>query len=256
MAKRFSVKQLAAATGVTAKTLHLYDELGLLRPALRTDAGYRMYGEAELLRLQQVLFYRELDFPLKRIKQILDDPGFDLLLALAEHKRLLKLKRARISRLIRTLDHTIDALKNKTMLELNDLYDGLSETEAAGYRDQAVKSYGAEVVEHAEGYLRSLSKGELEVLVARQKELAGLLAGLKSVPVSADEVQELVHEHYLNTRRLWGTFDALDKQGETYKGLGGLYLTDERFTQQDGQSDPVFRSFIAQAMAYYVDHRL
>ncbi|NQX38436.1 TipAS antibiotic-recognition domain-containing protein [Pedobacter steynii] len=144
------------------------------------------------------------------------------------------------------------------MLELNDLYDRPSKDEAAGYRNVVVKNYETKVVvvDHAEGYLGALTKRDFETLVARQRELSASFVELSAKLPSSAAVQALVHEHYLNTRRLWGTFSALDKQGETYKGLGKLYLTDWRFPLLGGKSDPVLWSFIAKAMAYYADHHL
>ncbi len=105
--KLFSVKQLAKIAGVSVRTLHLYDEMGLLKPATRTEARYRMYGEKELLRLQQILFYRELDFELREIKEILDNGEFDLLTSLQNQKQSLKAKQNRIFTLIQTIDKTI-----------------------------------------------------------------------------------------------------------------------------------------------------
>src|SRR5688500_17485670 len=90
--ERYSVKRLAALAGVSVRTLHLYDEIGLLKPSIRTEKKYRLYGRAELLRLQQILFYKEMDIPLKEIADILDDPQFDLLTALENHKKALKQK--------------------------------------------------------------------------------------------------------------------------------------------------------------------
>src|SRR5580693_1755938 len=93
----YSVKQIARLAGVSVRTLHLYDQIGLLKPSVRTRAGYRQYGEPELLRLQQILFYRELDFPLKEIAEILNDPDFDLIRALAGHKQALSARRDRLN---------------------------------------------------------------------------------------------------------------------------------------------------------------
>ena len=76
--ENYSVKKLSDLAGVSVRTLHLYDEIGLLKPSVRTSAGYRLYGERELLRLQQVLFYKELDFSLQEIAAILDHPEFDV----------------------------------------------------------------------------------------------------------------------------------------------------------------------------------
>ena len=120
MDQKYSVKQLAKLAGITPRTLHLYDQLKLLKPALRTPAGYRYYNQHELLRLQQILFYKELDFPLKEIGRILDEPGFELLNALESHKKALTLKKARISTLLKTIDKTIITLKNKEMFNAED----------------------------------------------------------------------------------------------------------------------------------------
>ena len=87
--KKYSVKKLAKLAGVTVRTLHHYDKIDLLKPALRSDKHYRYYGQEELLRLQQILFYKELGFPLQEIKEILEDPDFDLIEALESHKKAL-----------------------------------------------------------------------------------------------------------------------------------------------------------------------
>src|ERR1700712_3237780 len=99
MKDNYSVKQLAKLAGVSVRTLHLYDQLGLLKPSVRTESRYRRYGEKELLRLQQILFYKVLDFPLKEIAPILDDPDFDLIKAFEGHRQLLTKKRDHLATL-------------------------------------------------------------------------------------------------------------------------------------------------------------
>lgn len=255
-ATSYSVKQLAKLAGVTVKTLHLYDKCGLLRPAERTQSRYRIYREAELLRLQQILFYKELDFPLKEIKAILDDPSFNLIQALEDHKAMLKARKTRINTLMKTLQHTIHSLKASTMINLEDLYEGLNQQEARSYRNQAIENYGEEVVHQAEYHLKTLSKTQMQDLVTRQQELGKTLYLLKHLDPYGQNVQELVHQHYLNTRKLWGTEHATDKQAEAYKGLGQLYLTDERFTSQSSKADSAFRVFISHAMSHYAESSL
>jgi len=251
MTQMYSVKQLAKLAGVTPKTLHVYDRIGLLKPAERTYSRYRLYGERELLRLQQILFYKELDFPLREIISILDDPNFNLIQALEGHKKMLNAKMLRIKTLMNTIENTIRSLKNKTMLNLEELYDGLSKEEAANYRNEAIDNYGEEVVMHAEKHLTSLSKTEMQKLVARQKELGKALYLVKGLAPNHEKVQELVHQHYINTRLLWGTHQAADKQADAYRGLGQFYLTDERFTSGHGVPDPDFGVFISEAMSFY-----
>ncbi|MGV3507910.1 MAG: MerR family transcriptional regulator [Sphingobacteriaceae bacterium] len=256
MNANYSVKQLAKIAGITVRTLHLYDKLGLVKPHIRTDARYRLYGEKELLRLQQVLFYKELDFPLKDIRLILDDPDFNLVAALKSHKQALKSKKNRINTLLKTIDKTIITLNNKTMLNLNELYEGLSHEEVSAYRNKAIEAYGEEVVIKSEAYLQTQSKEELKLLIAKQKSLAIELSWLKMEDPGSTTVQELVHEHYINTRKLWGTHQASDKQAATYKGLGQLYLSDERFTTINDKPDQEFARFLSLAMAFYADNRL
>mgnify|MGYP003574981747 CR=1 FL=1 len=256
MSRKYSVKQLAQAAGVTIKTLHLYDKMDLLKPLMRTEAGYRTYGDSELLRLQQILFYRELDFPLKEIADILDDPDFDIVMSLEGQKKLLSDKKARLGTLLKTIDKTIYSLKNRTMLNVEELYEGLPPEQAAAYRKEAIKTYGKEVVERAEEHLMTLDKQDIARLVERQKELAVMLFGLKEDEPFGNKVQELIQEHYIVTRKLWGTHKAEDCQLETYKGLGMLYLTDERFTLVNNEYNKEFALFLSKAMAYYADEKL
>lgn len=108
--KNYGVKEVAKLSGASVRTLHHYDKIGLLKPANRTETGYRYYGEPRLLRLQQILFYRELGFPLKEIRKVLDAPGFDLVNALKNHKLDLEACRKRISSLLRTIYKTIKLL--------------------------------------------------------------------------------------------------------------------------------------------------
>src|SRR5512135_267261 len=132
MSKRYTytVQQLARMAGVSVRTLHHYDHIGLLKPSARTAAGYRLYGEADLLRLQQILFFRELDFPLADIQAILDDPGFDQVKALRDHRQLLQHEADRLGRLLKTIEQTISRLTedNMTMTPMTDeeLYEGFT----------------------------------------------------------------------------------------------------------------------------------
>ena len=95
--KTLTVKKLAEISGVSVRTLHYYDQIGLLRPSVRTEKKYRLYGNDELLRLQQILFFRELDFPLKDILEMMDEPNYDLVKALMQHESALLNRKRRIS---------------------------------------------------------------------------------------------------------------------------------------------------------------
>ena len=105
--KPLTVGETARLTGVSVRTLHYYDEIGLLRPSGTSDGGYRLYDEACLARLQQILFFRELAFPLDEIRRILESPSFNSRKAMERHRELLAMKRERLERLIELVDHIL-----------------------------------------------------------------------------------------------------------------------------------------------------
>ncbi|MCJ7738454.1 MAG: MerR family transcriptional regulator, partial [Anaerolineae bacterium] len=113
--KVYRISELARMAGVSVRTLHHYDHIGLLAPSARTEAGYRLYGDADLLRLQQILFFKELDIPLGDVRQILDDPGFDQVAALAQHRQSLLGRIERLRRLLKTIDRTMQKLTEDDM---------------------------------------------------------------------------------------------------------------------------------------------
>lgn len=253
----YSVQKMAKLAGVSIRTLHLYDQIGLLKPSIRTEARYRLYGEKELLRLQQILFYKELDFPLKEIQAILDNPDFDLVEALLNHKVSLEVRKDKINTLLETIDKTVNHLKTGTiMLKPEELYEGLAKETAEAYRTEASKKYGKEVVERSEKALGKLTKEQFEALKVELKENASALFTLKDQDPTHMQVQKLIARHYEIIRIFWGTSGSSDKQAEAYKGLGQLYVNDERFTLIEGQSQPEYALFLSKAMAYFADNHL
>jgi DNA-binding transcriptional MerR regulator len=122
----YTVKQLAAMSGVSVRTLHFYDETGLLKPAYHGANGYRFYEEAQLLTLQQILFYRELGFELKQIKRILGRADFEKFAALQSHREVLQENLARTQTLIETIDKTIQHLKGTKKMKSEEMFLGFS----------------------------------------------------------------------------------------------------------------------------------
>src|ERR1700726_3712793 len=122
----YTVKQVAAMSGVSVRTLHFYDETGLLKPAFHGANSYRFYEEPQLLTLQQILFYRELGFELKQIRQILDRDDFENLKALQSHRDILQKNLARTRTLIETIDKTINHLKGKKKMKSKEIFVGFS----------------------------------------------------------------------------------------------------------------------------------
>lgn len=252
----YPVKKLAAMAGVSVRTLHLYDRIGLLKPAVRTEARYRLYGEQELLRLQQILFYKELEFSLQEIGDILDDPHFNFLEALEQHKASILARRQRLDVLLSTIDKTISKLKNTTTMKPDELYEGLPKEQAAAYRAEAIEKYGNDAVSRSEQTLMSMSKEELQHLGKEQAAITRALIALVNEDPASGQVQALIARHYANIQAFWGTAGTGDPTADAYRGLGELYVQDERFTMADGQSQPEFARFLRAAMNHFADTKL
>lgn len=254
MEKLYAVKKLAAMAGVSVRTLHHYDRIGLLQPSKRTPAGYRLYGEAELLRLQQILFYKELDLSLEEIATILDDPAFEVLTALENHRKALEARRNRLSVLLATIDKTILKLKGgPVMLTNEELYEGFPRESAAAYRQQAVEKWGAATVEASEQKLRKLGKAGYEKLKEEAAAISNELAALMHLQPEDDKVQAVVARHYAHILQFWA---SVEDTAAAYRGLAQLYLDDERYTHRNGKPDPAYAAFLSKAMVYYADTRL
>ena len=148
MTKLLTVKQVAKLSGVSVRALHHYDEIGLLKPASIGRNRYRYYGQDELLRLQQILLHRELDFPLGEIGVILDDPDFDQLAALHRQRDKLAGQAKRYARLVRTVDRTIASLKGDETMRNAELYKGISPEKQAEYEAWLIDRYGGDLPQH------------------------------------------------------------------------------------------------------------
>src|SRR5688572_195485 len=144
---KYGVKELAELSGVTVRTLHFYDEVGLLKPAGHSVSGYRFYGEKELLQLQQILFFRELGFELKQIKRILNRSDFDRRAALESHRGVLEKNVARTKELIKTIDETLEHLKGKRKMKDRALFSGFDHAKQAEYEKQLIEQYGEKMRE-------------------------------------------------------------------------------------------------------------
>ena len=185
-AKAYTVRQLAKMAGVSVRTLHHYDQIGLLKPSSRTEAGYRLYAEKDLLRLQQVLFYRELDFPLDEIRIILDLPGFDQVEALRDHRRMLGERAERLARLLRTVDRTIARLTEEDTMPLTDeeLYEGFSPKEREQlkeYEAEARDRWG-EMAAESQRRVRQMSKAQWQAVQEEGDAATRLMGGIHGPP--------------------------------------------------------------------------
>jgi len=244
-----TVRQLARLAGVSVRTLHHYDAIGLLKPVHRSASGYRLYGHADLLRLQQILFYRELDLPLAEIARILDDPEFDPAESLREHRNALEARLGRLHRLLRTLDETLAHYEGGAMLTDSELYQGFPPEKVAAIRKEARELYGEERVAESERRAKAMGKSrwaetnrEAEAI---NRDLATLMESGND-PGSA-ETRALVSRHLAWVRNFWSP-DA-----ESYRGLGRLYLEHPEFKSHYEKVAPGLADFMCRAIDRFCD---
>ncbi|WP_298709433.1 MerR family transcriptional regulator [Chitinophaga sp.] len=251
MKDNYSVKQLSRLAGVSVRTLHLYDRMGLLKPLARTAAGYRQYGHQELLRLQQILFYRELDFPLKDILDILEDPAFDLKEALEGHRKALLARKDRIDTLVSTIDKTLVTLKNNDMLQVEDLYEGIPNEKVEAYRNEAMAKWGKDTVLSAEATLRSFSREEMKSLQTELLDINTRLSVMMGTDPTSAPVQQCIARRFEIILLLSGGKIEMGKL-EYFRKLGELYVQDNRYTPVNGMPSMELALFMKAAMDYYI----
>ncbi len=243
---RMQIKEFADFTGVSVRTLHYYDEIGLLKPAyVENSTGYRYYDEVCLERMQEILFYRELDFPLKNICELLSSPGYNKQEALVQQKRLLVLKKERLERLIDALDkaekgeYVMTAFDNKEYEETRKQYEEEAkkrwgETDAYKEHQEKTKGYSKEKWQEANAGLDAIFE-----------EFANCKAG--GATPNSKEAKDLVEklQNYI-TKQYYTCTD------EILAGLGQMYVADERFRKNIDKHGEGTAAFVSEAIEKYI----
>src|SRR5476651_171857 len=172
--KQYTVKQAAKLSGVSVRTLHHYDEIGLLKPAHLGENRYRYYGREELLRLQQILFHREFGMSLEQVRALLDDPGFDRIEALRAHRHKLESEAERFRHLIRTIDRTIADINGELQMSDKQMYEGFSREKQAQWEKEIVDRFGEAGREKIEESRRNFEKMSKEDMAAAKAEMEAI----------------------------------------------------------------------------------
>jgi DNA-binding transcriptional MerR regulator len=245
----FTVKQLSKLAGVTSRTLHHYDDIGLLKPSRIGDNGYRYYEEEALLRLQQILFYRELDLPLDKIRKIMAESSFDVLNALQSHKEALNKQVIRLNRLMQTVDNTINHMKGKTKMSPNGLFEGFNEEEQEKLAQEAEQMYDPETVRASNKKWKGYSATKKEAILAEGRSIYFDLAAAMSKGSASKEVQAVIARGHKHMQYFWSPND------EQLLGLADLYNTDPRFRENYEKVAPNLSEFIREAVKVYVARR-
>lgn len=244
-----TVKQLSLVAGVTPRTLHHYDDIGLLKPSRVGDNGYRYYGEEALLKLQQILFYRELDFPLDDIKKIMGRRDFDVLGALHSHKEALQKQAARLNRLLATVDNTINHLKGEKIMSQKSYFEGFTEEEQEKYALEAEKIYGTETVRASNKKWKGYSEAKKETIMAEGSAVYKDMITAMPKGASSAEVQLIVERWRKHMDYFWTpNLDQL-------LGLANGYNIDPKFKANFDKMNPKLAEFMLDAVKVYVKNK-
>jgi DNA-binding transcriptional MerR regulator len=247
--KELTVKQLAAISGVTVRTLHHYDEIGLLKPASVGANGYRYYGRGELLRLQRILFHRELGVPLNEIGELLALEGDDQVGVLQRQRERLLAHRERLSVLIETIDRTIADIQGESTMSNADLYRGFSAEKQAEYEAWLIEHCGGNMREEIARSRRRFESRSPEDHAAMLQELQQVEQALaegcrRGIDPEAAAIAGLIRRHRAWVAGMW------DKPcpPEAYAGLADLYQSHPDFVARYEQLAPGFTAYLVRAM--------
>jgi len=245
----YTVKQLSDLAGVSVRTLHYYDEIGLLMRSKTGTNGYRYYDEAALLRLQQILFYREIGLELTPIKDILDHPDFDRLAALRSHRATMQARIDRLGNLVDTIDRTITSLSEGTMMSDKKLFQGFTPEEEAHYTRLARLQYDPQIVDQSIKLWKSYTKVQQDIILAEGNQIYVDLADTLVAGKSAQsaEVQAILprwqaHLHYFYEPTL-----------EILRGLGETYSADPTFAANFRKIQTDLPEYLTEAITCFVD---
>lgn len=244
----YTIKKLAEMAGVSVRTLHHYDAIGLVVPAARSASGYRLYGEPELLRLQAVLFYRELDLGLEAIGRILDEPGYEAIAALESQDRLLAARAERLSKLRNTIGRTISRLRGETMLSDEELYEGFAREDVEKIKAEARERWGStEAYAESQRRVGRMGKADLDRVKTEGAAIDAAAAAAMAAgqdPASA-AVQAIMARKYKHLRAFY------EPSKEIFAGLGRMYVEDERFRANYEKLAPGLADYLRKAMEAY-----
>lgn len=224
----YTVSEVADATGVTVRTLHHYDEIGVLRPSDRSPSGYRIYDEADLERLQEVLFFRELGFGLDEIRTSLADPSLDRRRVLLRQRSLMADQVKRFRQMVKAIDRALDSIDEGVVMDKEEMFEVFGDFDPAEYEDEARDRWGGTAM-YGESQRRtgSYSKEEWKKLGAEgraiEEGLAALMAG--GEPADGEAAMDLAEEHRQHITKWFYPCSY-----EVHAGLGEMYVADPRFT--------------------------
>ncbi|WP_400162032.1 MerR family transcriptional regulator [Brevibacillus sp. TJ4] len=246
----YSVHKLGRLAGVSTRTLRYYDEIGILKPARINSSGYRIYGQAEVGRLQQILFYKALGVKLDVIKQIMTSPGYDEARALQEHRAQLLDKRKQLDALIANVEKTIASREGRATMTDQEKFEGfkqqLIEENEAKYGKEIREKYGEDAVKRSNEKLKNMTQEEYDEMKRLGQAVLDTLAKAFETGDPGSELAQQTAE--LHKQWLTHSWSAYSK--EAHAGLAQMYVDDERFTAYY-EKQPGMTAFLRDAIHIY-----
>ncbi|MCC5800973.1 MerR family transcriptional regulator [Rossellomorea vietnamensis] len=247
----YTVKKLGEIAGVSTRTLRYYDEIELLKPARINSSGYRIYGQEEVDRLQQILFYKELGVGLDEVKDILDDPAFDATFALREHRKILLNRRAQLDQLIANVDKTLRVKEGRITMSDKEKFKGFKEKmveeNEKQYGKEVRRKYGDKSVDESNAKVMNMSEEEYEKVTGLEQEIKKILGeAFQDGDPGSEMAQKAANLHRQWISFYWGHYSK-----EAHAGLSQMYVDDERFkAYYDGEQEGV-AEFLRDAIHIY-----
>jgi MerR family transcriptional regulator, thiopeptide resistance regulator len=241
-----TIGEVARLARISVRTLHHYDRIGLLQPSARTDAGYRLYDDHDLARLQQALFFRELGFALDDIRRIMADPSFDRTEALTLQRRMLVEKAGQIDKMIGAVDAAIDATRKGTTMSKDDMFEAFGDFDPKEYEDEARERWGhtdayKESTKRAARYTKDDWKKFKEEGDKINADLATLLDA--GVPAGDPRAMDAVERHRVQIDTWFYPCSH-----EMHVNLGEMYIADPRFTATYEKIRPGLAAYVCEAI--------
>jgi len=250
----YTIKQIAELSGVSTRTLRFYDERELLKPAFLSAAGYRMYTEKEVDRLQQILLYRSFGVPLKTIRELLERPAEKIQQTLLEQRAEVEKKRKELDDLLKVLDQTLLYYKGEIEMTTEEKFEAFKQKalleNEENYGEEIREKYGEDTVEDSNQ--KWLEMSERDYL--KMEEVEATLFKKLTEYLEAGELPSTLAEEIFGLHRLWLQFSWKKYTAEAHKNLSELYLADERFTNYyDEKSGIGATEALCQIIQYYTN---
>jgi MerR family transcriptional regulator, thiopeptide resistance regulator len=242
-----TIGAIARLAGISIRTLHHYDEIGLLSPGVRSAAGYRLYEDADLERLQQDLLLRELGFGLDEIARVLDDPAYDRGTALHQQRDQLERNRARLDRLIAAVDQAITASQEGRTMTPEESLEVFGDFDPSEYEDEAKERWGdTDAYKESARRTKSYTKADWQRIGAESEEINQAFIALMDagVPATSTQAREVAERHRGHITKWFYPCSP-----EIHAGLGAMYVADPRFTKNIDKARDGLAKYMSEAIA-------